>query len=136
MRRAAAAVRPERFEDLAALLALDRPLAIDVLGRYGRAKRAPDQVDYPDERLEPILSSTYGVPLYQEQIMETLVRLGGVTAVEANQARKALAKKQRLAWLKVYYPFEFLAALEADNRWYVGLGVSKWPNALRSTGAA
>jgi DNA polymerase-3 subunit alpha len=112
MRRTARVVRPDRFEDLAALIAMNRPHAAD-LPSYGRGKRDPESVDYATAELTRTFSLTYGVPLYQEQVMATLVELGGFTASEANQARRALGKKQRERILR--WRDRFFAGAAAHN---------------------
>src|SRR5207302_7711887 len=70
MREALRKVRPTEFEDLIALNALYRPGAMDQIPVYARGKRTPESIAYPDERLRPILESSKGVILYQEQAMQ------------------------------------------------------------------
>ncbi len=67
MQEALKKVRPTEFDDLVALNALYRPGAMDQIPTYARGKREPESIVYPDERLRPILESTKGVILYQEQ---------------------------------------------------------------------
>ncbi|MFL5862393.1 MAG: DNA polymerase III subunit alpha, partial [Solirubrobacteraceae bacterium] len=70
MREALKKVRPTEFDDLVALVALYRPGAMDQIPTYARGKRDPEAITYADERLRPILESTKGVILYQEQAMQ------------------------------------------------------------------
>jgi DNA polymerase III subunit alpha len=95
MREALRKVKPTEFEDLVALVALYRPGAMRHIDAYARNKRNPEAIEYPDERLRPITSSTYGVILYQEQSMRIAKELAGFTGPEADDLRKAIGKKQR-----------------------------------------
>ena len=73
---------------------MHRPGAIDELGRLARNKAEHGKVPLPDERMRPILNATYGVVLYQEQIMRMLIEFAGFSAREADAARRALGKKR------------------------------------------
>ncbi len=77
MRETLKKMRPTEFDDLVALQALYRPGAMDQIPTYARAKHDPDAIAYPDERLRPILESTKGVILYQEQAMQIAKELAG-----------------------------------------------------------
>lgn len=86
-------LRPETFEDLSSAVALFRPGPMNMLddfieGRHGRKK-----VEYPHPSLEGVLSETYGVMIYQEQVMEVARRLAGFTVAEADVLRVAFKKK-------------------------------------------
>ena len=85
MREALKKVRPTEFEDLVALVALYRPGAMDQIPTYARGKRDPDSVTYPDERLRPIIESTKGVILYQEQAMQIAKSLAGFSGREGGR---------------------------------------------------
>ncbi len=93
MREALREIQPTRLDDLIALVALYRPGPMAFIPEYARNKRNPAGIKYADERLEPILSSTYGVAIYQEQLMEISKRIGGFTPAEADDLRKAIGKK-------------------------------------------
>jgi DNA polymerase-3 subunit alpha len=80
-----------------ALNALYRPGAMEQIPTYARGKRNPDAVTVPDERLEPIIGSTYGVILYQEQAMQIAKSLAGFSGAKADDLRKAIGKKNREA---------------------------------------
>jgi DNA polymerase III subunit alpha len=90
-------VKPTEFNDLVALNALYRPGAMRYIDTYARNKRNPDAIQYMDERLRPITESTYGVILYQEQLMEIAKGIAGFSGPEADNLRKAVGKKQREA---------------------------------------
>jgi len=90
-------VRPNEFEDLVALNALYRPGAMAYIDTYARNKRSPGAVEYIDERLRPITETTYGVMLYQEQLMQIAKQIAGFSGAEADDLRKAIAKKNRAA---------------------------------------
>jgi DNA polymerase-3 subunit alpha len=70
---------------------------MDQIPTYARGKRNPDAVSIPDERLAPIIGSTYGVILYQEQAMQISKTLAGFTGAKADDLRKAIGKKNRQA---------------------------------------
>jgi DNA polymerase-3 subunit alpha len=93
MREALRQVKPTVFEDLIALVALYRPGPMAYIPVYARRKNGRETVTYPDERLKPITSSTYGICIYQEQYMEIVKRIAGFTPAEADDMRKAIGKK-------------------------------------------
>jgi DNA polymerase III subunit alpha len=97
MQSALRQVKPTEFDDLVALVALYRPGAMDQIPTYARGKRNPDAVTVPDERLEPIIGQTYGVILYQEQAMQIAKSLAGFSGAKADDLRKAIGKKNRVA---------------------------------------
>jgi DNA polymerase-3 subunit alpha len=97
MREALKRVRPDEFNDLVALNALYRPGAMDQIPVYAKGKRNPETISYPDERLRPILESSKGVILYQEQAMQIAKELGGFSGAKADDLRKAIGKKNRQA---------------------------------------
>ena len=83
------------FEDLIALVALYRPGPMSYIPTYGKRKAGQEQVTYVDKRLEPILSETYGICVYQEQYMRIARELAGFSITEADDLRKAIGKKIR-----------------------------------------
>ena len=97
MREALKKVRPDEFNDLVALNALYRPGAMDQIPVYAKGKRNPESIAYPDERLRPILESSKGVILYQEQAMQISKELAGFSGAKADDLRKAIGKKNREA---------------------------------------
>ena len=88
---------PDRFEDLMALVALYRPgpLNAGMHVEYAERKHGRRQVTYPHEDLEDILSGTYGIMVYQEQVMQMAVRISGYSMAEADTLRHAMGKKIR-----------------------------------------
>jgi DNA polymerase III subunit alpha len=88
---------PDRFEDLMALVALYRPgpLSANMHNEYADRKHGRRPISYPHDDLRPILESTYGVIVYQEQVMEIAVRMAGYTMGQADLLRKAMGKKIR-----------------------------------------
>ena len=84
---------PTRFEDIVALVALYRPGPMALIPDYIARKSGRERVDYPDPRLEPILGPTYGVMVYQEQVMQIAQAIGGYTLGRADLLRRAMGKK-------------------------------------------
>jgi DNA polymerase III subunit alpha len=101
MREALKKVGPTELEDLVALNALYRPGAMDQIPTYARGKRNPETIAYADDRLRPILESTKGVILYQEQAMQIAKTLAGFSGAKADDLRKAIGKKNREAMAKL-----------------------------------
>jgi DNA polymerase III subunit alpha len=95
MRRALIDMRPDRFEDIIALVALYRPGPMANIPTYCVRKHGLEQPDYIHPRLEPILRETYGVIVYQEQVMQAAQMLSGYTLGEADLLRRAMGKKIR-----------------------------------------
>ncbi len=94
MRDAVAKLKPDRLEDIIALVALYRPGPMDEIPKYIKGKHNPDLVQYLNPALEPILRDTHGVIVYQEQILQLLQLIAGYTAGEADLVRKAIGKKK------------------------------------------
>lgn len=86
-------LRPDRFEDLIALVALYRPGPMDDIPRYLACKHGEEPVTYLHPALQPILEGTYGVMVYQEQVMQIAQVLGGYTLGAADLLRRAMGKK-------------------------------------------
>src|SRR5207302_378975 len=85
--------RPDRFEDVIALVALYRPGTMDMIPEYIERKHGK-RVEYLDPRLEPILGPTYGIMVYQEQVMQIAQVIGGYTLGRADLLRRAMGKKK------------------------------------------
>lgn len=87
--------RPRIFEDIIAILALYRPgpMKSGMVREYIKRKNDPSKIVYDHPLLEPVLKTTYGVILYQEQVMEIAHRFAGFTMGEADELRKAMGKK-------------------------------------------
>lgn len=85
--------KPDRFEDLIALVALYRPGPMDLIPDFIERKHGK-RVDYLDPRLEPILGATYGIMIYQEQVMQIAQVIGGYSLGSADLLRRAMGKKK------------------------------------------
>jgi len=94
MRNLLREIKPEKFEDLIAVLALYRPGPLGRLESYIKRKRGEEKVEYMHPSLEPILSETYGVIIYQEQVIEIAHRLAGFSLGQADVLRRAMGKKK------------------------------------------
>ena len=86
-------LKPDCFEDLIALVALYRPGPMDDIPRYLACKHGEEKVSYAHPDLQPILEKTYGVMVYQEQVMKIAQVLGGYTLGAADILRRAMGKK-------------------------------------------
>ncbi|HEY4573723.1 MAG TPA: DNA polymerase III subunit alpha, partial [Thermoanaerobaculia bacterium] len=86
-------VKPDRFEELAALNALYRPGAMTLIDEYIQRKQGK-KFSYPAPEMKPILEETYGIMVYQEQVMLIGVEVAGFTMGEADTLRKAMGKKK------------------------------------------
>ncbi|HUN70056.1 MAG TPA: DNA polymerase III subunit alpha [Burkholderiales bacterium] len=84
---------PTRFEDVIALVALYRPGPMELIPDYVACKQGRKRVDFVDPRLEPILAPTYGIMVYQEQVMQIAQVIGGYTLGAADLLRRAMGKK-------------------------------------------
>lgn len=93
MRRTLAAVKPTRFEDIIALVALYRPGPMDNIPSFGARKNGGEEIVYPHPLLEPVLKETYGIIVYQEQVMQAAQVLAGYSLGEADLLRRAMGKK-------------------------------------------
>ncbi len=85
--------RPDRFEDLIALGALYRPGPMDLIPSFCARKLGREPIEYPDPRVEPVLKETYGIMVYQEQVMQMAQIVGGYTFGGADLLRRAMGKK-------------------------------------------
>ena len=93
MRRTLAAVRPSNFGDIIALVSLYRPGPMDNIPMFGARKNGREPIVYPHALLEGILSETYGVFVYQEQVMQAAQVLAGFSLGGADLLRRAMGKK-------------------------------------------
>ena len=84
---------PTRFEDVIALVALYRPGPMELIPEYVACKQGRKRIDYLDARLEPILAPTYGIMVYQEQVMQIAQVIGGYSLGAADLLRRAMGKK-------------------------------------------
>ncbi|MCP3733272.1 DNA polymerase III subunit alpha [Sphingomonas sp. RP10(2022)] len=93
MRRTLSAVRPSNFGDIIALVSLYRPGPMDNIPSFGRRKQGTEEIVYPHALLEPILNETYGIFVYQEQVMQAAQVLAGYSLGGADLLRRAMGKK-------------------------------------------
>ncbi len=88
-------MKPTALENAIAMVALFRPGPMDFIPDYISRMHGEAAVEYRHPSLEPIFSSTYGIPLYQEQLMRAAVELAGYSPSEADELRKAISKKKK-----------------------------------------
>jgi DNA polymerase III subunit alpha len=93
MRKALHDLKPDKFEDIIALVALYRPGPMDNIPSYINRKHGVEEVEDLHESLRPLLAETYGVIIYQEQVMEIAKILAGYSLGEADILRRAMGKK-------------------------------------------
>ncbi|TAN07315.1 MAG: DNA polymerase III subunit alpha [Rhodanobacteraceae bacterium] len=93
MQRLLKDAKPDRFADLIALNSLFRPGPMDLIPTYVARKLGKEPVTYPDPRVEPVLSETFGIMVYQEQVMQMAQIVGGYTLGGADLLRRAMGKK-------------------------------------------
>jgi DNA polymerase III subunit alpha len=94
MQRMLKDAKPDRFEDIIALVALYRPGPMDLIPSFVARKHGREEVIYPDPRVEPILKETYGIMVYQEQVMQMAQIVGGYSLGGADLLRRAMGKKK------------------------------------------
>ncbi|WP_230292738.1 DNA polymerase III subunit alpha [Croceicoccus sp. Ery5] len=93
MRRTLSAVKPTKFEDIIALVSLYRPGPMDNIPLFGQRKNGLAEIEYPHPKLEGILAETYGIFVYQEQVMQAAQILAGYSLGDADLLRRAMGKK-------------------------------------------
>jgi DNA polymerase-3 subunit alpha len=86
-------LKPDRLEDLIAVVALYRPGPMENIPSYINRKHGREKPDYPHPKLEPVLEETFGIPIYQEQVMQMAQVLAGYTLGAADLLRRAMGKK-------------------------------------------
>lgn len=87
-------MKPTSFGDISVIVALGRPGPLDLIPSYVARKHGREKVKYPFQELEPVLGETYGIWVYQEQLMKASQILGGLTLGQADMIRKGVAKKK------------------------------------------
>jgi DNA polymerase III subunit alpha len=95
MKRYLRDLEPNRLEDLIAMNALYRPGPMEYIPKFIRRKHGTEKIDYPIPVMEKYLNDTYGITVYQEQVMLLSQELAGFTKGEADSLRKAMGKKKR-----------------------------------------
>ncbi len=94
MRRMLTDMRPKRFENIVAAVALYRPGPMEYIPSYNRRLHGEEPIEFKHPLLEPILEETYGIIVYQEQIMQIGAELFGYSLGEADLMRRAVSKKK------------------------------------------
>src|SRR3989475_5547235 len=105
MRRMLMDMRPQSFEDVSAAIALFRPGPMVNIPAFIAGQQGREPIEYMHERLEPILRETYGVMIYQEQVMMAARELAGFTMSEADILRAAMGKKDKAKMAKLRTKF-------------------------------
>lgn len=129
-------MKPTEFVHIIAAISLYRPGPMDYIGDYNRRMHKKEDVEYKHETLEPILAETYGIIVYQEQIITILRDLAGYTASEADLVRIAISKKdsKKIAESKEIFlqgsrkrniPARTAEAIWADIELFAGYGFNK-----------
>lgn len=95
MKRTIKDIQPTTFEDIAAIEALFRPGPMDSIPSFARRKHGTESISYMTPELEPILKNTYGIIVYQEQIMQIASAVAGFSFGEADVFRRAISKKDK-----------------------------------------
>lgn len=106
MRKNLAKLKPERLEDLIAMNALYRPGPMQMIDEFIDCKHGRKKVTYLHPKLEPILKNTYGVIVYQEQVMRIATDLAGFSLGKADILRKAIGKKKKDLMSEIIKDFE------------------------------
>ncbi|MEM7700409.1 MAG: DNA polymerase III subunit alpha [Pseudomonadota bacterium] len=95
MQRTLKAVKPSNFGDIIALVSLYRPGPMDNIPLFGKRKAGEVEIEYPHPKLEGILAETYGIFVYQEQVMQAAQILAGYSLGDADLLRRAMGKKNQ-----------------------------------------
>jgi DNA polymerase-3 subunit alpha len=95
MRRVAKSLQPNQFSDITAMVALYRPGPMDLIPQFIEGKHKPDSITYPHDSLKSVLQETYGVMVYQEQILQIANLMAGYSLGEADILRRAIGKKKK-----------------------------------------
>lgn len=137
MRRTLTAVRPTNFGDIVALVSLYRPGPMDNIPTFGARKAGREEIVYPHDLLEPILKETYGIFVYQEQVMQAAQILAGYSLGGADMLRRAMGKKikaemdaQRETFVKGCAEYNNIPAAKANELFdlidkFAGYGFNK-----------
>jgi len=94
MRRVAKNLKPSKFSDISALVALYRPGPMDLIDDFIKGKENPSGVHYPHDDLKPVLGETYGIAVFQEQCLQIANVMAGYSLGEADILRRAIGKKK------------------------------------------
>ena len=105
MKRAMKTIQIDRFSDLVSLIALYRPGPMDNIESYAKRKQGLEPVTYLDNHLKPILNPTFGIIIYQEQIMQIAQTMAGFSLAKADDFRRAISKKDNESMLALKQSF-------------------------------
>ena len=105
MLRAISQIKPTEFNDIVAVLALFRPGPMENIPTYANRKETGARIDYLDEGFKQILDPTYGIIVYQEQIMQIVRHMAGFSYAEADMFRRAISKKDEKKLIKLEKDF-------------------------------
>ncbi|NPA42791.1 MAG: DNA polymerase III subunit alpha [Chlorobi bacterium] len=105
MRKSLKSLRPTEFEDLIAMVALYRPGPMDKIPVYVARKHGLEKVEYDLPEMEEILKPTYGIAVYQEQVMLLSQKIAGFSGSKADELRRAMAKKIKEDMVRLYEDF-------------------------------
>jgi DNA polymerase-3 subunit alpha len=108
-------MQPTVFEEIIAIISLFRPGPMQYIDDYIKAKKGLQKVKYDFPELESVLKETYGIAIYQEQVMEIAVRIAGFTMAEADNLRRAMSKKKVSEMSKIRRDFIAGAAKKSIN---------------------
>ncbi|OGV95817.1 DNA polymerase III subunit alpha [Microgenomates group bacterium RBG_16_45_19] len=95
MRRVAQKLKPSRFSDITAMVALYRPGPMQLIDDFIAGKNDAAKIHYPHKDLKPVLEETYGIPVYQEQVLQIAHVFAGYSLSEADILRRAIGKKKK-----------------------------------------
>ncbi|RMF11171.1 MAG: DNA polymerase III subunit alpha [Candidatus Neomarinimicrobiota bacterium] len=109
-------LKPTQIEDLIAMNALYRPGPMENIEDFIARKQGRKKIEYPHPALEPILRETYGIIVYQEQVMQIANRIAGFTMAEADSLRKAMGKKIREKMEEMLAKFKASAVEQGISR--------------------
>lgn len=98
-------IEPDSFNDIVAAISLDRPGPMQFIPNYSKRKKGQERISYLSKTLEPVLKETYGIIVYQEQIMQIAQVYSGFSFAEADLFRRAISKKHRDEILKMKSAF-------------------------------
>lgn len=105
MRNLARDLKPTKMSDISAMVALYRPGPMDLIPEFLKNKKDPENIKYLHPDLKSILGETYGILVYQEQVMDIAVKLAGYTVAEADMLRMAMGKKKKELMEKEHVKF-------------------------------
>jgi len=105
MRSVAKKLKPSRFSDITAMVALYRPGPMDLIDDFIAGKKNPASIKYPHPDLKPVLEETYGIAVYQEQALQIANVMAGYSLAEADLLRRAIGKKKHALMAKEKFKF-------------------------------